>query len=196
MRFRAFIAADIEPSNSLRQILNDLRDSRADLKLVRPELLHFTLKFLGDIEESSVDEIETRMESACEGVGPLTVRLRGMGAFPSMANIRVVWIGIEDGKSLSTIAQRLDSSLEELGFARDSKGFKPHLTIARSRSGRGLGDVTALMKESLTSEYGTYRISCIRLKKSVLSPQGPTYSTIREVALRGPPEDEPSSALR
>jgi 2'-5' RNA ligase len=183
VRFRAFISVDIKPSEKLIGTIRDLMASRADLKIVRPELLHLTLKFLGDTEESMVGDVLLRMSRSVEGIESFDMRLKGMGAFPSMSNIRVVWVGIEDGQLLKRIADRLDSSLSDLGFERDRKGFVPHLTLARTRSGRNIANVQALLQESATREYGEYRVDRILLKKSVLSPQGPTYSTVGEQLL-------------
>lgn len=185
MKFRAFIAADIEPNDTLRDILAQLRRTGANLKIVRPELLHVTLKFLGDAEEDLVDEIVTRMEDAVKDAHPFTVQLAGLGAFPSLSNIRVVWVGIEDSDILAAIAERLEDSLGGLGFERDQRGFKPHLTIARARNPAGMGAVQGILKEKAASDFGRYPIECIRLKKSVLGPQGPTYSDVREVRIPG-----------
>lgn len=185
MKFRAFVAADIEPDERLKDILAGLRRSGADLKVVRPELMHVTLKFLGDTEESVVDDIASRIGDAVRGTHPFDVKLVGMGAFPSLSNIRVVWVGMQDSGVLAQIAQRLDESLGELGFEPDKKGFKPHLTVARARGPSKMGAVQGMLKEKAASDFGTYRIGSIRLKKSVLGPQGPTYSDVREIPLVG-----------
>ncbi|MEM0342630.1 MAG: RNA 2',3'-cyclic phosphodiesterase [Thermoplasmata archaeon] len=183
MKFRAFIAADIVPSRGLMDVLGELRSSRADLKVVRPELLHVTLKFLGDTEEQLVDEIAARMARSVSGIPPFAMRLNGMGAFPSLSNIRVVWVGIQNGKALEEIAKRLDASIGELGFERDRKGFVPHLTLARARSGRNIANVQEILRRNAATDFGEYPVDKIALKKSVLSPQGPTYSVVREVPL-------------
>ena len=183
MKFRAFIAADIEPSEALRDILTDLRRAGAGLKVVRPEILHVTLKFLGDADEELIEQIFSSMERAVKEIHPFTVRLVGTGAFPSLSNIRVVWIGMEDGGVLSEIARRLDSSLGELGFERDQKGFKAHLTIARAKGTEGMGAVQSILRERAASDFGSFTIGSIRLKKSVLGPKGPIYSNLREAML-------------
>ena len=183
MKLRAFIAADIEPNGALRDVLTDLRRSGAGLKVVRPEILHVTIRFLGDTDEELVDQILSSMERAVEEVHPFTVRLVGMGAFPSLSNIRVVWIGMEDGGALSEIARRLDSPLSELGFQRDQKAFKAHLTIARTKGMDKMGAVQTILRERAAFDFGTSTIASIRLKKSVLGPQGPTYSDLREAML-------------
>ena len=183
MRFRAFISADIPPSDSLVALLELLRETRADLKVVRPTNLHFTLKFLGDTEEELIDQITDRMRESAEGTQAFTVKLEGIGAFPSMSNIRVIWTGIDDGRQLTGLAARLDSSLEQMGLERDRKEFNPHLTVARARSSKGLDIVQGLIVANAATDFGEYVIDKIVLKKSVLTPQGPQYSNITEVML-------------
>lgn len=184
LKFRAFIAIDIEPNEDMVGLLRELAFCRADLKIVKPELLHVTLKFLGDTDDGLVDQITERIRLISEGVEPFRIRLVGMGAFPSMSNIRVVWVGIEDGSILQLLASNLERSLEGLGFERERKGFKPHLTIARARSGRNIAAVQDLLRKNATRDYGTYEASSILLKRSVLTPQGPSYSTVAEIPLR------------
>ena len=183
MRFRAFISADIPPSDSLVALLELLRETRADLKVVRPTNLHFTLKFLGDTEEELIDQITDRMRESAEGTQAFTVKLEGIGAFPSMSNIRVIWTGIDDGRHLAGLAARLDSSLEQMGLERDRKEFNPHLTVARARSSKGLDIVQGLIVANAATDFGEYVIDKIVLKKSVLTSQGPQYSNITEVML-------------
>ena len=183
LKFRAFISADIVPSDSLVALLRELANSRADLKIVKPDLMHVTLKFLGDTETDIIDDIGSSISEAIKGVEPFDIRLSGMGAFPSMSNIRVVWVGMKDGAQLAEIAKKLDSSMTQLGFERDRKGFVPHLTLARARSGRNMANVQEIIKSNGVTDFGTYRIDRILLKKSVLSPAGPAYSTVREVTL-------------
>jgi len=183
LRFRAFISADIHPNERLLGVFRELAQSRADLKIVKPGLLHVTLKFLGDTEESLADEISARIRESTEGVNRFKIRLQGMGAFPSMSNIRVVWVGIDDGKLLGDIAQRLDSKLSDLGFERDKKGFVPHITLARTRTPRNIANVQEILRTNAASDYGEYPVDSILLKKSVLGPHGPTYSVVREQPL-------------
>lgn len=184
MKFRAFVAVDVEPNERLMAVIQELAQSRADLKIVKPQQLHVTLKFLGDTEESLVDEIYSRITSSAAGIRSFEMRLIGMGAFPSLSNIRVVWVGMEDGKILKGIADGLDQGLKSLGFERDRKGFVPHLTLARTRSPRNLANVQEIIKDNATTDFGTYPVDKIFLKKSILSPQGPAYSVVREHSLR------------
>ncbi|HIH01470.1 TPA: RNA 2',3'-cyclic phosphodiesterase, partial [Thermoplasmata archaeon] len=107
----------------------------------------------------------------------------GMGAFPSLSNIRVVWVGMEDGKRMAELAARIEETFSAIGFERDKKGFKPHLTVARARTGRGIEPVQDLIAANATTDFGDYVVDRITLKKSVLTPQGPQYSNVEEVPL-------------
>jgi len=184
MAFRAFISADIQPGEALVDVLGKLARSRADLKIVKSQLLHVTLKFLGDTDEGLVQGIDERIAASCKGIGPFRIKLQGMGAFPSLSNIRVIWVGMQDGDQLGEIARRLDIALKELGFERDKKGFVPHLTVARTRTPRNIANVHEILRDSATTDYGEYPVDRILLKKSVLSPQGPTYSIVSEHLLQ------------
>lgn len=180
MKFRAFVSVDIRPADPLISAVMKLQQSRADLKIVKTELMHLTLKFLGDTEENLIGEVMARIEAASEGVGPFSIHLKGMGAFPSLSNIRVVWVGIEDGRFLTQIAGKLDGAMSDLGFERDKKGYVPHLTLARTRSPKNIVNVQEILRTNAATDFGDYRIDRILLKKSVLLPQGPLYSTVGE----------------
>lgn len=183
MKFRAFISVDIEPSQNLVSLLEELRRSGGDLKVVRPENMHITLKFLGDTAESLVGGIVERLTEAVADTQPFNLTLRGMGAFPSLTNIKVVWVGMEDGATLGTVADRLEDSFSELGFRRERRGFKPHLTVARARTGRGMAPVADMITANAAAEFGEHQVSEVVLKKSVLTPKGPIYSDVEKVAL-------------
>ncbi len=184
VRFRAFISVDIVPGEVLVDVLKRLAASRADLKVVRPELAHLTLKFLGEADESVIPEIMERIARAVEGQSPFTIKLKGMGAFPSLSNIRVVWVGIEEGAPLGRMARDLEESMSELGFQKEKRDFKPHLTLARARSARNIGVVQEIIRDNAATDFGEYKIDSVLLKKSVLTPHGPIYSTVDERPLK------------
>ena len=183
LKFRAFISADISPNDRLAGLLEELRRSSPQLKVVKPSILHVTLKFLGDTEEAMVEEITEIMKRSAQDIGTFSLKLRGMGAFPSLSNMRVVWVGIEDGKELAVLAERLDGSLEQLGVRRDKRAFRPHLTVARAKGTMGGGAVQDIVAANTATDYGEYTIDRVTLKKSVLTPQGPIYSDVRSVQL-------------
>lgn len=185
MPFRAFISADLPPIASVETLVRELRDASRDLKLVSADHLHVTLKFLGETEEGLVPEIVSAMREASAGIGPVTLAVRGTGAFPSPARPRVLWIGLEGAEPLGRIATSLDHHLRALGYAPETRPWSPHVTLARVRGPRGLDRASAVLQRSEGTRFAEVRMEEIRLKKSVLRPQGPEYTTVEAVRLEG-----------
>ncbi len=179
---RSFIAFDINNpavQNRLSKVQALVLQTGADVKLVETENIHVTMRFLGDIPSGMVDKIYDEMKSV--QFVPFTVRLKSVGVFPSLSYPRVVWAGIAEGANeLRSIFEQLEPRLRGLCFAADAHGFSPHLTIARVRSGRNKGQLSDFVKANSNFDFGSIEADCLRLKRSVLSPKGPTYSTLRE----------------
>ncbi len=183
--FRAFISADLPPVPSLERLAQDLRGVGRDLKVVSTEHLHLTLKFLGDTEEGLVPEIVAAMRESSAGVSSFTIRIRGTGAFPSLSRPSVLWVGLEGGEALGQIARSLDEHVATLGFERERRPWSPHVTLARVRGPRGLDQVRAILRAHSDEIFAEARVEEIRLKKSVLQPHGPEYTTVEAVRLEG-----------
>jgi 2'-5' RNA ligase len=179
---RSFVAFDMDSESVLRRIAEvqaELVKTGADLKVVEPKNIHMTLRFLGNINLGTVEKIFEGMKRV--QFAPFDVRIRGVGAFPNARYPRVVWAGITEGADqLRSIFNQLEPSLRSLGFAPDSKGFSPHLTIARVRSGRNKAELARFISENEGYDFGVVRAACLRLKRSDLTPKGPIYSTLRE----------------
>jgi len=183
MAFRAFISVDLPELDALRALAEELRRTGASLKVVDVSHVHLTLKFLGDTEEALVPRIVDAMRASVAGIRPFTVRLAGTGAFPDLRRMNVVWVGMEGAEPLAEIARRLEESLEPLGYPRERRAFSPHVTNARVKGPRGLDDVRRVLEARARDAFGEVSVVGIRLKKSILTPQGPVYSTVEEVPL-------------
>jgi len=181
--FRGFIAVDVPPLTSLERLAGELRGASSSLKVVRTDQIHLTLKFLGDTEEGLVPEIVTAIREAGADVRPFEVRVRGTGAFPSLARMNVIWVGVEDAEPLAKIARALESSLESLGFPREARAWRAHATLARVKGARDLDRVSSILGARAEETFGTYRVDAVHLKKSVLTPQGAQYSVVDTVRL-------------
>ena len=181
-QIRSFIAFDIKNDNVLNRLAvaqKMLIQTNADLKLVEPKNIHITLRFLGGINTEMIGKIYSVMKNI--KFNPFNVQLSGLGVFPTLNYPRVVWAGITDGaEQLKSIFEQLEPQIHELGFAPDPKGFSPHLTIARVRSGANKQRLVDLVTKQANYDFGNIRADCLRLKKSQLSPKGPIYSTLKE----------------
>jgi len=182
-QIRGFIAFDIENE----QVLNRLSaaqklvlESGADLRLVAPQNIHVTIRFLGSISPGMVEKIYETMKNV--KFTPFNIKICGLGVFPSINYPRVVWAGMTDGvEQLKNIFSQLEPQIRVLGFKADAYGFSPHLTIARVKSGANKQNLSDIITKKGDYEVGTIKANCLRLKRSQLSPKGPTYSTIKEV---------------
>lgn len=179
---RSFIAFDIDDASVLGRIGELQRllvESGADLKLVKPENVHITVRFLGNITLGMVDRVYDVIRKV--EFAPFDVKIHGIGAFPKLRYPRVLWAGITEGaEELRKIFGQLEPSLRGLGFAPDTRGFSPHLTIARVRSGRNKMELIDCLSKYVDFDFGVVRAECLKLKRSDLTPKGPIYSTLRE----------------
>ena len=136
-QIRSFIA--IELPDHLRLKITRLQEQlksggRAPVKWVDPNSIHLTLKFLGDIDAGITGKITTALEEAVRGVHPFHLEVKGLGVFPNLRRVNVIWVGITgEVDRLSQLQRRVESSLSPLGFAAESRSFRPHLTLARLR---------------------------------------------------------------
>ncbi len=182
---RAFIAVDIdeEVRGKLVALQRQLEATRADLKLVEPENIHVTMKFLGEVPESKVPEIAEALRSGLDGTKSFDITVNGMGVFPSLKYIRVVWAGVEDGRDeLVEIQKKIDSGLQPLGFRRE-RDFVPHLTLARVRTARFKDQLAAFVDKNADLEFGASRARAVELKQSTLTQKGPIYSNLARFEL-------------
>ena len=180
---RSFIAFDIEEPNvieNLVRVQSALLETGADLRIVKPENIHITVRFLGVIPPAMIDKIYGEMNKVV--FSQFDIEIKGLGAFPDMRHINVIWAGIRRGANeLRNIYYQLEPSLQRLGLRPDDKGFSPHLTIARVKSGKKRDELAKFIRDFENYEFGIVKARCLRLKKSILTPQGPIYSTLREV---------------
>jgi RNA 2',3'-cyclic 3'-phosphodiesterase len=181
---RLFVALEIPAAvrDNLAAQIEELRDWPAPLtdqrlRWVRPESLHVTLKFIGEVLPAKLDGIR----SALKAIGldaPVDVHFRGLGFFPDERFPRVLWVGLNASGNLPLLARDIDRALEGQGIARDQRAFTPHLTLARFES-RGCHEAlrTAIRKNS-EREFGAFQAREFQLMESKLKPSGAEYTSL------------------
>jgi len=180
---RCFIAVNIdeEVRKRLVEAQGKLAATGADVKLVEPQNIHVTMKFLGDVAESKVAEIVEALKRGAQGTGQFDVGVKKIGVFPNLSYIRVVWAGVEEGRNeLVDIQRKIDVELRPLGF-QPERDFVPHLTLARVRTARSKERLASFVKENAGADFGVTRAMAVELKQSTLTPKGPIYSTLARV---------------
>lgn len=185
MAFRGFVAVPVAAQPPLAALLEELGALRADAKPVEPQNLHFTLSFLGQVDDALRPALEGALVRAAGALGPFDLRLQGVGAFPSARRPRVVWAGVADPRPLVEVAVRVREELAAVDAPADDKDFRAHLTLARVRSERGIEEVVSFLKRHGQDALPSTRVEDVRLFRSVLGPAGPTYETLFAAPLGG-----------
>ncbi len=177
---RSFIAVESNDQvrNSLSQVQSRLEQTGADLKTVKPENVHMTLRFLGDVSESRLDLIKDVVSEAMT-VSPFEASVEGMGVFPKPSFIRVIWAGVGKGtEELEILRENVDQKLSEIDFPPEDKDFTPHFTISRVKSGKAKDKLNSVIDDNSNKKWGTIKVDEVELKKSELTPEGPIYTTL------------------
>ncbi len=190
---RLFVALDIDQSirEKIDRFIEGVREFARDVRWVRSESLHVTLKFIG--ERPDVEEIRSALSLV--HLEPMEMVFRGHGFFPTPKSARVFWIGIDSGAALSGLAKTVDEALIPLGIAKETHAFSPHLTLARTGSGRpshrkedSSNRNFQPLQEKLAAlpvpEFGTMTAREFFLYQSRLSPKGSRYTKIAGFGLR------------
>jgi len=189
-QIRSFIAIELpeEAKQGLARLRKELeRDEHKFVKWVEPQGIHLTLKFLGNIPSKQVTELTEAIEEATQRISPFHLEISGLGAFPSLRQARVFWVGIGgEMDKLSRLQQNIDSVLAALGFAKEERSFMPHLTLARMRQGtsplerRSFGELAG---STIFEDKYDIKVEAISLMRSQLTPAGAIYSCLSAVGL-------------
>jgi 2'-5' RNA ligase len=184
---RIFIAIEIsaEARNEANSYLENLKKDFGDLRVgwERAEKLHLTLKFIGDVEESQLSKVIESVEKTAVKFEKFNISLEGTGVFPKPKNARILWIGFKDkGNYLLKIFEILEAELNKIGFAKESKRFHPHLTIARLKEPE---KARKLVEKHLNESFEEieFEVSEITIYESQLLPTGSKYQKIKSIPL-------------
>lgn len=144
------------------------------IKVVRPENLHVTLKFIGDVQEKKLPLITEAIDKSCAGIKVFKIKPENLSAFPSPEKASVVWLDCgQEAVSAVTIFKNLDKNLRALAFAGEKNEYIPHITVARSRKTADITKIQGALKLS-----GSSSACCVVLYKSDLKPDGPVYTEL------------------
>lgn len=158
------------------------------MKWVDPDSIHLTLKFLGNIDPGIISKITSALEEAVRGTPPFGIVVGGLGVFPNISRVRVVWVGLSgEVAKLGQLQQRIETGLVPLGFAAESRSFTPHLTVGRVNDYASPGerqDLGQLVTGTAFEAKYKINVDAVHLIKSQLTREGPIYSKISTVALK------------
>ncbi len=187
---RTFVAVEIshEVRSRAARLIAQLEPLADKVRWVRPEHLHLTLKFLGDVDLREVPQVCDTIAAAIADLPPFLLRIAGAGAFPTLAKPRTVWLGADEGVSeMQGLHDRIDAALSELGFRQEHRRFRPHLTIGRVRGegGAGISALAEALAQQQDFVAGMVDVGEVVTFSSELDRSGPTYEALATAELTG-----------
>jgi 2'-5' RNA ligase len=188
-QIRSFIAIELpkELKQELAQLETQLKvDRQPWVKWVRPDSIHLTLKFLGNIAVDTTTAITEAIEASVRGIKPFRLKVKELGVFANLKRVQVAWVGISgEVDKLTQLQKHLESNLSPLGFAPESRSFIPHLTLARLSERASLSERESFGKLIASTKFGVgdIKVKDISLMKSQLTRAGAIYTRISLVSL-------------
>lgn len=186
---RTFLAIDPSPEiiNEIGSIQNRLKKIiQGDIRWVRPEGIHLTLKFFGNLSDEDIMKISEVVGKNVVGIRKLALEVKGIGVFPSLTHPRVLWLGMDgDVNTLIALQKKIDRDLQNCGFKREENPFHPHLTLGRIRSHRGLIGLGKVVESRDDYPAGKFYAEGLTLFKSDLTPKGAVYTKLSYFPFRG-----------
>jgi RNA 2',3'-cyclic 3'-phosphodiesterase len=192
-KIRAFLAVNfsVATTRAMAELEEAVRkETPPELRIawVPAANLHVTLKFLGWTREEALPAIQDRVGKEISGYAPFDVRAKGLGTFPTPTSPRVVWIGLEDaGGTLGKLAAGCEQWMSDLGFIKEERPFRPHVTIGRVKDGKG--SLADLIGKYAERDCGTSQIREVVLYQSKLRAQGAEYIARARIPLGGRKEE-------
>lgn len=181
---RLFVALEIPAAvrDNLAALIEELRALSPPLadrppRWVRPENLHVTLKFIGEVSPAKVDGIRGALTAICSNAA-VHLQFRGLGFFPNPKHPRVFWAGMNASSNLPLLAEDIDLAIETQGVARERRAFMPHLTLARFEPPGVHEKLGFAIQANVKREFGSFQAREFRLIESKLKPSGAGYTTL------------------
>lgn len=189
---RIFIAIELSPDvrrwlEKARSVLEPGIPSGA-VRWVNPAGIHLTLKFLGEIPASRIDNVRSAMDQSAAGKTPFSLTVEGLGCFPNAVRPRVVWAGIREEPLLADLQRRLENDLSAVGFKKEQRAFSPHLTLGRVKDGvseSSLRRIGSAVQSGTMETPAVMPVDGMCLFRSVLRPAGAEYSALYRAGFSG-----------
>ncbi len=182
---RTFVAIDLPRAiqGGLAQFVQILQRANAPVSWVKPDRIHLTLKFLGDVHEDRIPSLCDALQTVSDGARPFSIQPAGCGAFPSIKQMRVVWVGLRgDVEPLRSLQARVEESLKPLGFEPEDRPFRAHLTVGRVKGSQRARVLQQALLDNQSFSTEAFDVTELVLYKSELRPEGAQYTPLCRAA--------------
>jgi len=175
--------------DAIFRAISPVRERGVPVSWTRPENLHLTMKFLGEVPGDRVEELGGWMAEAAGEIRPFDLVLEGAGGFPSMSSPRILWVGVREPLDpVRKLHQNMENVLSGAGFPREGRAYHPHITVGRVRKRLPEGRAERIAAALSGKRFGIAHARSYRLYESRLSPSGAAYAVLRDVPFGGKPE--------
>jgi 2'-5' RNA ligase len=181
---RTFVAIDLpeEVKDQISLLLQELESYDGNIKWVKRQGMHITLKFLGEISSLQAEKVISSLEKISTRHAPFTMRIRGTGSFPQGGKTpRVLWIGLQKNEKILSLQKDLEMELSMIGFPVERRSFHPHLTLGRVKDPTKITQPLSVLERERDTSFGEWEVASLTFFRSVLKPTGAEYNVIKEV---------------
>lgn len=184
---RTFVAIELESEvkNNLSEFIKKLQSHDPNIRWIKDQGMHLTLKFIGEITEKKASDIRSILMDLSLRHGRFPLKLVGTGTFPPRSrHPRIIWVGIAKNQKLISVQNEIESLLEKVSISREKRKYHPHLTLGRIKSNHNIAPVLEELAENKDTEFGTIEVEEITFFKSTLKPTGAEYDALSKIQLK------------
>lgn len=185
---RAFIAIDLPPVflEAIGSLQDELKTGRSGVRWVKSDNIHLTLKFLGEVPDKLLGELENVLTLVCNSHANLELSMGKPGGFPNIERPRVIWLGLEgELEKLDALKQEIEKGCSSVGLPREKRSFHPHLTLGRVKDWRkAAATLTDLLGRAKTVTADTFTVNAVHLYRSDLTRDGAVYTKLKSFPLK------------
>ncbi len=184
MSLRTFLALPLDETiiEKLVEVQRSLASAGARVRWVKPENLHLTIKFLGDVTDEQLSDVCQAAEESARRVEPFKFSVVRVESVPPTGAMRMVWVGIDEQTGrLEKLHELLEESYAAMGFSKENRSFRPHLTLGRVKGGRNVKQLREAVSEIEETDFGIASVNKLIVFSSKLTPDGPVYSPMATV---------------
>lgn len=187
---RTFTAIELssEVCSTAVRLIERLRSTPAKVAWSRPDNLHITLKFLGDVQADQIDDVCRAVHEAAAPFTPFDLIVAGVGAFPSLSRPKTIWLGTGEGTEQAVLLfQAIERNLKPLGIPQEHRRYTPHLTLGRVRSISPNSQqlLVEALKKHANLDAGALLVHRVTVFSSTLSRTGAIHETLAHAELEG-----------
>jgi len=185
-KIRIFIAIELpeDIKKNLEGLQEELKKASADVKWVKPENIHLTLKFLGSVPVQQIPEIVQELKNGLAAFGFFSVGIAKIGSFPEKGKPRVIWAGVEKGNEIvARLQDKVEDLLQRFNFACEEREYSSHLTIGRVKGPNNIKSLQELLAGKFSVQFGEMPVEDISIIRSDLKPDGPAYTILERIKL-------------